>query len=106
LLSNGKHLDAELGAGFALITTAPIAPADRDLLEGRGARVHIAEARGELAEWLHRGHATAAVVRPDRTVMRAGANTRWLCKSVPAFRDNAIVDADDALPLTHRERRL
>jgi 3-(3-hydroxy-phenyl)propionate hydroxylase len=105
LLSNGKHLDAELGAGFALITTAPIAPADRDLLEGRGARVHIAEARGELAEWLHRGHATAAVVRPDRTVMRAGANT-WLCKSVPAFRDNAIVDADDALPLTHRERRL
>jgi 3-(3-hydroxy-phenyl)propionate hydroxylase len=85
LLSTGNRLDATLGNGFGLITTKPLSPAERTLLELRGVTVHVAENGGELADWLRRGHATAAVIRPDRTVMCAGRHVRPLCEAVPAF---------------------
>lgn len=85
LLSTGNRLDATLGNGFGLITTKPLSPAERTLLELRGVTVHVAENGSELADWLRRSHATAAVIRPDRTVMCAGRHVRPLCEAVPAF---------------------
>jgi 3-(3-hydroxy-phenyl)propionate hydroxylase len=71
-LPGGQRLDALLGDGFALITTDRLDAADDALLSRRGIVVLIAESGGELHRWLRRGHATAAIVRPDRTVMCAG----------------------------------
>jgi 3-(3-hydroxy-phenyl)propionate hydroxylase len=74
-----------LGDGFALITTVRPYAFQRALLEEHGAVVHIAEPGRELAHWLRRGRATAAIVRPDRTVMRAGRNLSELCALLPRF---------------------
>ena len=39
----------------------------------------VADRDTELEKWLRRGRATAAIVRPDRTVMRAGRDVAALC---------------------------
>jgi 2-polyprenyl-6-methoxyphenol hydroxylase-like FAD-dependent oxidoreductase len=70
--SVGQRLDDVLGNDFALITTSSLSDADKALLAQRGVRIVIAERGTDLAKWLLRGRATAALVRPDRSVMRAG----------------------------------
>jgi 3-(3-hydroxy-phenyl)propionate hydroxylase len=85
VLVGGERLDAVLGKGFALITTRRPGPFEWALLERNGAVVHIAEPGSELARWLRRGNATAAVVRPDRAVMCAGRNLSALCAATPPF---------------------
>jgi 3-(3-hydroxy-phenyl)propionate hydroxylase len=85
LLADGQRLDDVIGDGFAFITAVAPDPAQHALLERCGAKVHVVQPRGELAEWLRRGHARAAIVRPDRTVMRAGRDTQSLCESMPTF---------------------
>jgi 3-(3-hydroxy-phenyl)propionate hydroxylase len=85
VLVGGERLDAVLGNGFALITTRRPGPFEWALLERHGAVVHIAERGSELARWLRRGNATAAVVRPDRAVMCAGRNLSALCAATPPF---------------------
>lgn len=79
LLPNGQRLDAVIGAGFALITTSEPGAGDRALLERRGVVVVAAQPGGALEAWLRGGHATAALVRPDRTVMRAGRDLAAIC---------------------------
>ena len=79
--TNGTRLDAELGLGFALVTT--VAPPARAV--HRGAAVHVAAPGSELATWLRRGHAKAAIVRPDRTVLAAGRDVAALCDALSAF---------------------
>jgi 3-(3-hydroxy-phenyl)propionate hydroxylase len=85
VVEGGERLDSVLGDGFALITTVRPYAFQRALLEEHGAVVHIAEPGRELAHWLRRGRATAAIVRPDRTVMRAGRNLSELCALLPRF---------------------
>ncbi len=63
LLANGTRFDATIGKGFALVT----------------------DATPELAVWLHGGGATAAIVRPDGTVMRAGNDLGALSAAMPRF---------------------
>jgi 3-(3-hydroxy-phenyl)propionate hydroxylase len=63
----------------------PVSAEQRTRLEQRGAAVHIAGAGTDVAEWLRHGRAAAAVVRPDRTVMRAGNQVDELCDAVPRF---------------------
>jgi 3-(3-hydroxy-phenyl)propionate hydroxylase len=84
-LGDGRRLDDELGTGFALLTTASPGAAERALIFARGARLHEAGAGTAIAEWLRRGRATAVVVRPDRTVMRAGRHLPSLCRVLPDF---------------------
>ncbi len=79
LLPNGQRLDDVIGTGFALISTGVPGAADQELLRRRGVVVVTAEPGGALHAWLRRGRATAAVVRPDRTVMRAGRDPASLC---------------------------
>jgi 3-(3-hydroxy-phenyl)propionate hydroxylase len=85
VLTEGQRLDTAFGNGFALVTTTRPLAFQCALLEERGAVVHIAAPGSELARWLRRGNATAAIIRPDRTVMCAGRNLRPLCAAMPHF---------------------
>jgi 3-(3-hydroxy-phenyl)propionate hydroxylase len=85
LCPGGGRLDDVLGNGFAFVTDRPPGDKQRTLLNERGAVVHIAEPGSELAKWLHRCRATAAILRPDRTVMRTSRQQQKLCDAVPQF---------------------
>ena len=78
ITSDGQRLDTVLGTGFAIVTTSPPSAADQKLVKQCRATIHLADPGSDLAAWLHRGHATAAIVRPDRTVLRAGRDLHAL----------------------------
>jgi 3-(3-hydroxy-phenyl)propionate hydroxylase len=86
VVAAGERLDSVLGDGFAVITTTRPDARTRARLDDGGVAVHVAEPGGELAHWLRRGHASAALIRPDRTVMSAGRNVNALCATVPLRR--------------------
>ena len=85
VLAGGERLDTVLGRGFAVITTGRPHEHQRALLETRGAVVLVVDRGSELERWLRRGHAAAAIIRPDRTVMRTSRNLTALCQAVPQF---------------------
>jgi 3-(3-hydroxy-phenyl)propionate hydroxylase len=85
VVASRERLDTILGNGFALVTAVRPRAFQCAMLEARGAVIHVAEHGGELESWLRRGHAAAAIVRPDRTVMCAGRNLNALCDAVPQF---------------------
>lgn len=85
MLGNGIRLDDELGPGFGVITRVALTAAQQEILDARGARTVHAGAGSELARWLRRRHAKAAVVRPDRTIMMAGGDLTAVCRAVPLF---------------------
>jgi 3-(3-hydroxy-phenyl)propionate hydroxylase len=94
VLAHGRRFDALVGGRFAVITSAPLTQWQRADMARRGAVVVTAEPGGELARWLRTGRATAAVVRPDRTVLRAGRNVTAICRAVPGFSTSAASHAD------------
>ena len=61
VLADGRRLDEHLGTGFALISAVPVNAEQRARMQQRGATLHIAGAGTDLADWLRRGHAAAAV---------------------------------------------
>jgi 2-polyprenyl-6-methoxyphenol hydroxylase-like FAD-dependent oxidoreductase len=79
LLREGQRLDDVLGIGFALVTTGRPEPAAEASLRRHRVVVLVAEPGSTLERWLRRGRATAALVRPDRTVARAGRDLAALC---------------------------
>lgn len=83
VVSGRGRLDAELGNGFAVVSTAVPGPLERALIERCGAVLYVAAPGTELSRWLRHGRVTAAIVRPDRTVMQAGRNIRTLCDAMP-----------------------
>jgi 3-(3-hydroxy-phenyl)propionate hydroxylase len=83
VLVGQSRLDDELGDGFAIISSTTPDPAERALVAQRGAALHVAAPGSELADWLRHGRATAALVRPDRTVMKAGRDLGALCDALP-----------------------
>jgi 3-(3-hydroxy-phenyl)propionate hydroxylase len=83
--ATGEHLDDVVGTGFAFVTSVPTTAQQKNLIEQRNAVVHYAGPGTELAEWLNRGRAQAAIVRPDFTVMRAGRDLAELCEALPTF---------------------
>jgi 3-(3-hydroxy-phenyl)propionate hydroxylase len=78
-LPNGQWLDDALGTAFALITTDRPGVDDEASLRRRGVVVLVADPAAPLGAWLRRGRVAAAVVRPDRTVARAGRDVAALC---------------------------
>ena len=78
-LPGGQRLDDVVGAGFVFITTSALGAADEASLRRRGVAMLVAEHDTELEKWLRRARVAAAIVRPDRTVMRAGRNPAALC---------------------------
>ncbi|MDT7793646.1 MAG: 3-(3-hydroxy-phenyl)propionate hydroxylase [Mycobacterium sp.] len=91
---SGGRLDDALGGGFALITDRQPNDMQRTLLAKRGAVVHIAQPGSELSGWLHRGHYSAAIVRPDRTVMCASRDLEYLCEAAPTFMSDRRVQSN------------
>jgi 3-(3-hydroxy-phenyl)propionate hydroxylase len=85
LLRNGVRVDDQLGRGFGVITAAALTTAQQEIVAARGARVVFAAAGSELARWLDDHHVTAAVVRPDRTVLIAGRDVTAVCRALPRF---------------------
>lgn len=85
VLADGQRLDTLLGNSFALVTTTRPLAFQCTTLEEHGIVVHVAEPGGELERWLRDGHATAAVVRPDRTVMCSGRAVGKLCAAIAGF---------------------
>ncbi len=83
VLPDGRRFDDEPGNGFTVVVDRPLRPVERSLAESRGATVRIAEPGGELAQWLRRGRAHAAVVRPDYTVLCAGRDVQKVCAALP-----------------------
>lgn len=78
VLPDGQRLDEVAGNGFAFIATAPPAAALAAQLRQRGVLVLTAAPGSDLDHWLRRGRASTAIVRPDRTVLRAGRNAAAL----------------------------
>lgn len=66
VVAEGSRFDDVVGSGFVLVTLGSPSrhPAAVD--------VHRVTPGGELDRWLRRGRASAALVRPDRTVMNSG----------------------------------
>ncbi len=67
------RLDDVLGDGYALLTAGPVPPALGAAADRLGARVvrvgeEVDDHTGALRDWLRRGRAAAALVRPDRIV--------------------------------------
>jgi 2-polyprenyl-6-methoxyphenol hydroxylase-like FAD-dependent oxidoreductase len=85
LLAEEQRLDDALGVGFAVITTSPLSADTTATLDRRGIVTLAAQPGGELDNWLRRGGATAAIVRPDRTVVRAGRDPVALCEWTSAI---------------------
>jgi len=84
-LADGRRLDEATGNGFVLVSAVSLSPLQRARLDERGARAVEVETGSPLHVWLTAGRATAAVVRPDLTVMRAGRDVAALCGAVPRF---------------------
>lgn len=85
LLPEGKRFDEVVGRRFAVISSIPLSPGQRGEMERRGAVVISAHSGTELGRWLRSGRATIAVVRPDRTVLKAGRNLSDVINAVPVF---------------------
>jgi len=69
---DGLRLDDLLGNGFAIVTAQAPNAGILKAAEQYGAAVHVVTPGSELADWLRNGNARAAIIRPDRTVLRAG----------------------------------
>jgi len=85
VLANGERLDTVVGNRFAVIAATSLSRPQRDGLGRRGAVVAAVEPDSELGRWLRSGQATAAVVRPDRTVLCASHDAIEVCRAVPVF---------------------
>ena len=83
---DGRLLDDVLGGGFAIVTCRQPSATELRAAQDRGASVYVTGPDGELGQWLLGGRVTAAILRPDRTVMRAGRDLSALCESIPSLR--------------------
>jgi 3-(3-hydroxy-phenyl)propionate hydroxylase len=77
-----RRLDHVIGDGWALVTRRAPSPSDADALAARGCVVVEARGGDPLTGWLRDGRATAALVRPDRTVLASGADVPALCATL------------------------
>lgn len=85
-LVNGSEsrLDTTVGYRFCVITVdRPTEEQEREITR-RGAVLLQVEATGPLGTWLRKARARAAVVRPDRTVLAAGASLTKIYNQLPA----------------------
>ncbi|WP_319435950.1 bifunctional 3-(3-hydroxy-phenyl)propionate/3-hydroxycinnamic acid hydroxylase [Mycobacterium sp. RTGN5] len=83
--STGRRLDDLLGNSFAIVTTRTPSAADVQAAERCGAAVHVAPPDSQLGDWLCGGRAGAAIIRPDRTVLRVGRDAGKLARLLSRY---------------------
>lgn len=84
-LDSRTRLDSRLGTGFAVLSLRALTDAESAHVAACGATMHI-DSVGAVADWLHRGNAVAALVRPDRTVACSGHDLAAVLDALPTFR--------------------
>ncbi|MGB6275879.1 MAG: 3-(3-hydroxyphenyl)propionate hydroxylase, partial [Rhodococcus sp. (in: high G+C Gram-positive bacteria)] len=84
------RLDDAAPGQFLFVSSTPLSTEQRRELERRGAAVVEVAASSDLGVWLRRGHAVAAIVRPDRTVMSASRSVPSLHTAVPSTTLRAV----------------
>ncbi len=77
-LADGRRFDDVATGRFVLVSAAPLSAEQRRQLDSRGVVVLEVSPGEPLHAWLTSGRAAAAVVRPDHTVMRSGADVAAL----------------------------
>ncbi|NIL80378.1 bifunctional 3-(3-hydroxy-phenyl)propionate/3-hydroxycinnamic acid hydroxylase [Rhodococcoides kroppenstedtii] len=91
---DGARLDSTVAHRFSIVTTAtPTAQQSRDL-DRRGCVVVVVPPASPLGRWLARGRVSAALVRPDRTVMAAGTSLAALFTRVPTSPTAGVGSSD------------
>jgi 3-(3-hydroxy-phenyl)propionate hydroxylase len=85
VLAEDIRYDDLTRGGFVLVTGTPLSPQLRALLAARGTDVLEVAPGSPLSAWLADGHAAAALVRPDFTVLRAGRDIAAVCDAAPRF---------------------
>jgi 3-(3-hydroxy-phenyl)propionate hydroxylase len=85
VLDDGRRFDDVAAGRFALVTSTDPSPEQRTAVQHRGGVLVLARSGTELGRWLREGGATAATVRPDGTVLRAGRDLSVLCADFPEF---------------------
>jgi len=86
VLPDGRRYDDVTTGGFVLVSSAPLSAGQRRQLGQRDVVLVEAEPGSALRAWLASGRATAALVRPDHTVLCAGRDLEALCAAVPSGR--------------------
>ena len=85
VVAGGIRYDDITRGGFVLVTGVPLSPPQRSLLADRGTDVLEVQPGSPLHQWLASGKASAALVRPDFTVMWAGRDVAQICEGAPKF---------------------
>lgn len=80
VVAGDRRFDDVAGGGFALISGVPLAADQEVLLRSHDVTIVRTQPDDELDQWLRRGRAQAALVRPDRTVLRAARDVSGLCR--------------------------
>jgi 3-(3-hydroxy-phenyl)propionate hydroxylase len=84
-LDDGRRFDDVAAGRFAVVTSTDPSAAQRAHVDQRGGVLVVTRPGSELDRWLRRGQSTAAIVRPDATVLRTGRDLSTLCAALPAF---------------------
>lgn len=90
VLADGLSVDDIAPDRFLVVTSGDPTDDQRFEIERRGACVVHAPPGSALGHWLDRGQATAAIVRPDRTVMAATRSLAGLYTALPTFTPDAL----------------
>lgn len=85
ILDENLRLDDVIPDRFVVVTSIEPTEDQRYEIERRGAVVLHTSPDSDLGRWLARGHGTAALVRPDRTVMRTARSLASLHTALPTF---------------------
>ena len=83
-LDDGRRFDDVAAGRFTVVASTDSSVAQRAHVDQRGGVLLVTRPGSELDRWLRRGRSTAAIVRPDATVLRAGRDLSALCAALPA----------------------
>jgi len=84
-LADGRRFDDVATGGFVLVSAVPLTGEQAHRLRAAGITVVEAGAGSALRGWLRAGRATAALVRPDHTVLASGRDLATLCEIAPSW---------------------
>jgi 3-(3-hydroxy-phenyl)propionate hydroxylase len=82
-LDDKRRFDDVAANRFAVVTATAPSESERTAIHRCGAVLVTAQSSGELDRWLRAGHTSAAIVRPDGTVLITSSSLSRLCRVLP-----------------------